>query len=121
MTKYCQSNEQCPSKSQYFPDWVSPTNYLCYNPNFCSTQLFPKDNTKDNFTKLLKDNIAKWVLDGGLTCITCEPDDNGHLECENDTHLCCVPLSKDIDKLLDILRENGYHSPRDCKYCEGGL
>ncbi len=49
-----------------------------------------------------RDEIAKWVLDGGLTCIGCQPDDGGNLDCERADIVMCPALKEDIDKLLAI-------------------
>ena len=44
-----------------------------------------------------KKQIYSWVLDGGLTCVTCKPDVNGDYICEEGI---CAELNASIDKLL---------------------
>ncbi len=62
----------------------------------------------------LKEQIAKWVLDGGLTCITCQPDDGGNFECEQDEQGkrgTCESLKDDIGKLLALIKESQGEPP----------
>ncbi len=47
--------------------------------------------------KMLREGIRKFVLDGGLSCIGCEPDAGGDRECEKGK---CPSLTNDINSLL---------------------
>ena len=50
--------------------------------------------------------IAKWLLDGGCICLSCQPDDGLNLECEESPEKpakICDALKQDIRRLLSKL------------------
>ena len=50
--------------------------------------------------------IAEWLLDGGCTCLCCQPDDGLNLECEESPEKptkICDALRQDIRQLLSNL------------------
>ncbi|KKM21383.1 hypothetical protein LCGC14_1635940 [marine sediment metagenome] len=57
----------------------------------------------DKQVEELVEYVGHWVLEGGLACICCEPDDGGSYECEetkqHGAHIC-DDLRSDIHKLL---------------------
>ncbi len=56
--------------------------------------------TTGNSRQEVIEKIAEWVLDGHLTCIYCEADKGGNLECEEEEEVMCDVLRKDIDQLF---------------------